>query len=67
MLNVVRCSMVKMHIETTKDMKDIVKIVGQKRLEAVYETFPLEEASHVLQKEFRDGCPDSTNSINHTQ
>ncbi len=59
--------MVKMHIETTKDMKDIVKIADQKRLEVIYETFPLEEASHVLQKGFRDGCPDSTNSINHTQ
>ena len=56
--------MVKMHIETTKD---IVKIADQKRLEVIYEMFPLEEASHMLQKEFRDGCPGSTNSINHTQ
>lgn len=59
--------MVKMHIESSKYMKDIVKITGQKRLEAIYETFPLEEASRMLQKEFRDSCLGSTNSINHTQ
>ena len=67
MLNIVRCSMVKMHIETAKDMEDIVKIADQKRLEVIYETFPLEVANQVLQKKFRDNYPDSTNSINHTQ
>lgn len=59
--------MVKMHIESSKDTEDIVKIAGQKRLEAIYEIFPLKDASHMLQKEFRDSCPSSTNSINHTQ
>ena len=59
--------MVKMHIEPTKDMEDIVKIAGQKRLEAIYETFPLEVANQVLQKKFRYSCLSSTNSINHAQ
>lgn len=68
MLDIVRCSMVRMHMGSTKDMEEVVKIADQKRLEVIYETFRLEVTDQVLQKlKFKDNCLDSTNSINHTQ
>lgn len=37
-------------IGSTKDMEEVIRIADQKKLEVIYETFPLEEANQVLQK-----------------